>query len=438
MFGRKDTKVEIRIPRLSGSADGPRFSANLVAAAAVKADRLLSPEGEGSDVERLNSAGAGNWTDADPVTMIAVKRALAWHRASGGIFEPAIGPVKALWDGVAADPGTPPDDLELAGALELSRSSWLGIDAAGSRLSWKREGCRLELGGIAEGVAVDIALEILASRGVEHASVRLGGTVACLGMNTKTFPPVPWDMGILDPLGKTLLPAGIPGSPDGDNGWRAAAFCGYRSESERGRRAAGGNGHGHSHGQDRGNGHARHAHGQGQGNGHAHHSLGQEQGNGHAHHARGHDHHHHHATGVDDIHGGAGEPKRCRCCGSCGRRFRLIDPVSGRPLPSGLAAAVYHPSSAADASAAAVVMSVLGPAGSERFLSEKGRECFPDGVHAFVFTPGPESSLATASLFLDDRGRLFVTRTITPPQDRPAERERPGSVQLLPLAALAT
>ncbi|MDR1079513.1 MAG: FAD:protein FMN transferase [Deltaproteobacteria bacterium] len=400
MFGRKHTKVEIRIPRLSGSADGPRFSANLVAAAAVKADRLLSPEGEGSDVERLNSAGAGKWVDADPVTMIAVKRALAWHHASEGLFEPAIGPVKALWDAAAASPGAPPEEREIASALELSRSSWLEPDYAGSRLSWKRGGCRLELGGIAEGVAVDLALETLASRGVEHASVRLGGAVASLGADTKTFPPTPWDKGILDPRGKALGQAARGGVPGSAPEWRAAAFCGYPA-GEGGGNADGG---GHAHGRGDGRGRVRSG----------------ERGQ---------------AGGRERDRGGPGEPGRCRCCGGCGRRFRLMDPVSGRPLPAGVSAAVYHPSSAADASAAAVVMSVLGPRGAERFLSEKGRGCFPEGVLALVFTPGPEGSLSTTSLSLDCGGKLSVSRTLAPPADRDTDRGS-VSVPFFPLTAL--
>jgi hypothetical protein len=205
-----------------------------------------------------------------------------------------------------------------------------------------------------------------------------------------------------------------------------------------------GNGHAcHTRGQEqgRGNGQACHSRGQeqGRGNGHACHSRGQEQGRGnwHAHHARAHDRHHTHADGLDCNHGIAGESRRLRCCGRLrGRGFRLTAPVSGRPLPSCLATAVCRPSPAADASATATITSVQGPEGAERFLSERAWTASPAGSVPPSSPRASKSSLVAASLFLNGRRWLSVTR-ILPPQDRPSGREYPGSVPLLPLAGLA-
>ncbi|MDR2612714.1 MAG: FAD:protein FMN transferase, partial [Deltaproteobacteria bacterium] len=223
MFGRKDTKVEIRIPRHPGCADPPRFSANLVAAAVTKADRLLSPDSEGGDVRRLNEAGASRWVAVDPLTVIAVKAALKWNLLSGGVFEPALGPLKALWKSCSAS-GEPPREADLRKASELSRSANLACDPAGSRLSWTLDGCSLDLGGLAEGLAADIGLETLLSRGVVNASVRIGGAVRHAGLDPKTG--APWDPGFADPLGSPLVPRQGPPSLD-SRPWRAAAFCGY-------------------------------------------------------------------------------------------------------------------------------------------------------------------------------------------------------------------
>ncbi|MDR1040357.1 MAG: FAD:protein FMN transferase [Deltaproteobacteria bacterium] len=389
MFGRTDTKVEIRIPKLSGSSDPPRFSANLVASLVTKADRLLSPEGEGSDVARLNRAAAGEEIRADPLTLIAVKRALAWHGLSGGAFEPALGPVKALWDAVSASPGEPPDDGELAGALALSRSEHLEADPSASTLSWRRDGCRLDLGGIAEGLAADLALETLAARGVEHASVRIGGAVASMGANPGSCPPSPWEKGLSDPLGRPLMPSAPPTGPNGKaREWRTAAFCGYTLKSVPAQGNAGKGSEGHAARNNPGG-------------------------------ARVHEH------------------GSCRGCGCCGRRLTLLDPATGRPLPKGLSAAVFHPSSAADAAAAAVTVSVLGPYGAERFLRQKGAQAFPEGLCAMVFSPGPEGSLATATLMLGPGGTLRVTRSLSPVPERSESREI-GGIPLLPLAALSS
>jgi hypothetical protein len=115
-----------------------------------------------------------------------------------------------------------------------------------------------------------------------------------------------------------------------------------------------------------------------------------------------------------------------------------MDPAAARPLTGGYAAAAFHPSSAADASAAAVILSVLGPFGSERFLLEKGRECFPEGLHAQVFSPGPSGGLAASSLTLDPGGRLHAARNYPHSPRRSHRPAAPGGIPLLPLSAFSS
>ncbi|MDD5728219.1 MAG: FAD:protein FMN transferase, partial [Victivallales bacterium] len=61
-------------------------------------------------------------------------------------------------------------------------------------------GMSLDFGGIAKGVAVQIAVEKIRALGIRHAVVNLGGNMYCLG-----FPPAPrklYVIGIRNPLDK--------------------------------------------------------------------------------------------------------------------------------------------------------------------------------------------------------------------------------------------
>lgn len=135
----------------------------------------MSFHSSGSDVSRLNRAGAGACLRIDPETYAVLQQAQSVARASRGVFDPTVaadlvrvGRLPAPQGGSPPDPEARWDDVVLEGGIvRLRRTLWL------------------DLGGIAKGHAVDRAVAALVAAGVEEACVEAGGDLRVIG------PPCP-------------------------------------------------------------------------------------------------------------------------------------------------------------------------------------------------------------------------------------------------------
>lgn len=155
-----------------------------------------------SDVSRANQA-AGTAVEVSPLTVTVVETALAAARATGGLYDPCLGAhmeeigyatswsARRRWDDVVV-PGVAP----AAGRWREVR-----LDRAGRRLTVPR-GARLDLGGIAKGMAVDAAAAMLRARGVPRGLISAGGDLAVWG----TPPGEPgWPVDLPDTAGAVCL-----------------------------------------------------------------------------------------------------------------------------------------------------------------------------------------------------------------------------------------
>ena len=199
-FDSMHARIEILIPKESGSDKTPEHLADLAETAIRKADALFSPFGENSDVRRLNSVGANQWVTVDPLTIILVQEALKWHKLTGGRFDPTIGPLKKLFAFTRKEVSDWPSKEKIAETLKKVGADKLKVDAEGKRLAWAEDGMSLDLGAIAKGFAADIAAEILQAQGVQHALINTGGEMRVMGRNPGP-PPAPWKVALIDPRG---------------------------------------------------------------------------------------------------------------------------------------------------------------------------------------------------------------------------------------------
>lgn len=128
----------------------------------------------GSDLSAYNRAPAGSWYPLPPATREVVEAALRLAEASGGAFDPTIGPLVDAWGyGPEGALDGPPDPDVLAQARALVAWQRLQLDGTGRLL--QPGDVRLDLSAIAKGYAVDLVSEWLLAQGVEDFLVEVGG-----------------------------------------------------------------------------------------------------------------------------------------------------------------------------------------------------------------------------------------------------------------------
>ncbi len=162
------TRVDIRIDGLPDAEANAAIDAAFAEIAEVH--RLMSFHEPGSDVSRLNRAAAAGPVAIDPRTYAVIAFAQEVAAASGGVFDICIGRRLVTWgflpqpEAPAADPGATWRDIILEGhQVRFARPLWI------------------DLGGIAKGYAVDMALKAMALLPSVQCVINAGGDLRVAG-----------------------------------------------------------------------------------------------------------------------------------------------------------------------------------------------------------------------------------------------------------------
>lgn len=145
-----------------------------------------------SALSRLNRDGVLDAPDFDLLECLGVCAEI--HEATGGLFDPTIQPLWALYARhYTAD--APPSSEEIAAARKLAGFSELHFDARSIRLT--RSGMALSLNGIAQGYIADRVAERLRAEGLTDVLVNTGElqAVGTVPNGAGTGWPVSLDMG---------------------------------------------------------------------------------------------------------------------------------------------------------------------------------------------------------------------------------------------------
>jgi len=162
------------------------FGAEAPAAAAAEAaldevsrlERILSDYDPSSELSRLSAAAPTPRPMPLSADLAAVlTRAVAIRDATGGAFDPTVGPLTTLWR-QARRSGRIPRPERLAAARAAVGPATLRLEGDPAAALLTVPGMRLDLGGIGMGYAIDRALALLADRGIDTALVDASGDVA--------------------------------------------------------------------------------------------------------------------------------------------------------------------------------------------------------------------------------------------------------------------
>jgi FAD:protein FMN transferase len=128
-----------------------------------------------------------------PETAGVLSRALEYANTTGGLYNPAVGPLVDLW-GIGSESARIPSQDEIDRILPILDSKDLILENGFIRA---KAGMSLDLGGIAKGYAADRVKAVLEKAGIERGIVNLGGNVLVMGSKEDGSL---WNVGIQNPL----------------------------------------------------------------------------------------------------------------------------------------------------------------------------------------------------------------------------------------------
>lgn len=141
---------------------------------------LFNPQ---SELCKINAAETDT---VSPRFMEVLNEAIDVHRASGGVFDPTIAPLAALWGFGAENITSQPDSAAVDSALTL-----VGLDKctlSGNHLTLAAPGARLDFSALAKGYGIDCIGNMLERNGCMDYLIEIGGEVLVRGKNPQGKP----------------------------------------------------------------------------------------------------------------------------------------------------------------------------------------------------------------------------------------------------------
>lgn len=140
-------------------------------------EALASDYLDSSDIGRVNAAAGRTAVGIPHELSLLLERAVAFGNVRGGAFNITVGPLVKAWDFLSERPRIP-SRRTIDSLLKLVDLS--AVELRGDSILLRRAGMALDLGGIAKGYAVDLAMAVLRRGGIRHAIVDIGGNLAVL------------------------------------------------------------------------------------------------------------------------------------------------------------------------------------------------------------------------------------------------------------------
>ena len=166
--------LPVRVVLHAPGSEAARRAATAAFARIAILDQMMSDYRPDSELRRLE--GRGGWIRISDELYDVLDRALQISEATGGAFDPSIGPLVALWR-TARQTGRVPDPLSIEAAR--ARVGWrdIRLDASRRAIRLEKPGMRLDLGGIAKGYILQEARRTLRWHNVTRTLIESGGDI---------------------------------------------------------------------------------------------------------------------------------------------------------------------------------------------------------------------------------------------------------------------
>lgn len=184
--------TEVRVSLWHDDPAAGREALEAAFAKMVWVDETLSPYKPTSALSRVNAKAAAGPVPVSPELALLVRRAGQFSELSGGAFDITFASLGRHYDYRAGRAPSEQLTRELLPAIDYR---WLALDENAGTLAFRHPDVQIDLGGIAKGWAVDLAVAELVRHGVKSAAVSAGGDSRVLG----TRQGEPWRVGIKNP-----------------------------------------------------------------------------------------------------------------------------------------------------------------------------------------------------------------------------------------------
>jgi thiamine biosynthesis lipoprotein len=155
-----------------------------------------------SELSRLSQTAFGQEVPVSPDLFAVLCAAKQYSQLSGGAFDITVGPEVALWRQMEKT-GIRPSPEQIEEARAKVGYEKLILDPQDQTVRLEKEGMRLDLGGIAKGYAVDLAVEAIKQNGALGGMADIGGNIRCFGQSPA--PATDWIIGLQNPRAETLI-----------------------------------------------------------------------------------------------------------------------------------------------------------------------------------------------------------------------------------------
>lgn len=158
---------------------------------------------EAGPLKRVNQLlRAGGWFSAPASVLPLLQESARLSALSGGYFNPAMGLLVEQWGfhrHNPTDPHTP--DMALIKEITATMPRMSDIEFDGIRLRGRNRYAQFDPGGVGKGYALDLAMQTLATLGIDNALINAGGDIALSGRGATAA----WQIGILNPRARGVI-----------------------------------------------------------------------------------------------------------------------------------------------------------------------------------------------------------------------------------------
>jgi thiamine biosynthesis lipoprotein len=149
-----------------------------------------------SELSAVNREAYERPVKVSPELFEVMRESIRISRLTDGAFDVTVGPMMDLWK-QAGENGEKPTREQIDRARERVGYDKLILDEANRTIRFAVKGMKIDLGGIAKGKGIDLAVEAMQECGAIGGMVDVGGDIRCFGREPTAGRR--WKVGLQDP-----------------------------------------------------------------------------------------------------------------------------------------------------------------------------------------------------------------------------------------------